>query len=230
MVLDPNGPGGLPAMDPKLKAMSDEIQGLRHLLSHLQSKFESLDHTTDRLLATIRERHSQDTNDRDRQTSLLSRAAFYREVDLAMERAKTTGQDFGLLVIDIDHLKRINDQQSYRTGDAVIAQISELIKQVESPTCPAGRLRGEEFALIIPGPPANSLGQAEFLRRRAAAAHGPMIGPEGEVVRQVQWKCTISIGVASASEAQYDASRLLVQARNALKIAKDKGRNQVRAA
>jgi diguanylate cyclase (GGDEF)-like protein len=112
----------------------------------------------------------------------------------------------------------------------VIKRVATLLKQYESPHCIVSRVGGEEFAVAVKGSDAELLGLAEFIRRGAEKLHGPVVGPDGEFTGKVEWKCTLSVGMASAQKAGYDATRLLKSADEALYRAKQKGRNQVSAA
>ena len=126
-------------------------------------------------------------------------------------------------MIDIDHFKRINDTHGHPVGDEVIKKVAGLLKQYDSPNCISCRLGGEEFAIAIRGSDAEVLAIAEFIRRNAERMHGP-------AANNVEWKITVSIGMASALTTGFDASRLLKASDEALYDAKNKGRNQVRAA
>jgi diguanylate cyclase (GGDEF)-like protein len=137
-------------------------------------------------------------------------------------------------MIDIDHFKSINDTHGHPTGDEVIRRVAELLKQYESPDCVVARFGGEEFAVALRGTEAEILGVAEFIRRGAERLHGPVIGPGGLPMPSVEWKCTLSVGVAAATPAKggesYETASLLKAADDALYDAKKRGRNQVRAA
>ena len=74
------------------------------------------------------------------------------------------------------------------------------------------------------------LGIAEMIRRGAERLHGPVLEKDGTASSVVEWKCTLSVGMASARNAGFDATRLLTAADEALYEAKRRGRNQVRAA
>ena len=132
----------------------------------------------------------------------------------------------GILLIDIDHFKNINDTHGHPTGDAVIQRVSDLVKQFESPNCFTGRYGGEEFAVGVRGTDAELLGMAEMMRRGVERLHGEVAGSDGKV----QWKCTVSVGMASVTTEGYDTEKVLAKADEALYVAKKNGRNQVRAA
>jgi diguanylate cyclase (GGDEF)-like protein len=131
-----------------------------------------------------------------------------------------------MLLIDIDHFKLINDTHGHQTGDEVIQRVAALVKQFESPRCFTGRYGGEEFAVAVKGSDAEILGLAEMIRRGVERLYGAVPGTDGKV----QWKCTISIGMASAAKEGYDSERLIKASDEALYEAKKRGRNQVRAA
>ena len=133
-------------------------------------------------------------------------------------------------MIDIDHFKKVNDTHGHPTGDEVLKRVSSLLQQYVSPSCFVARMGGEEFAVALKGSDAEALGLAEFIRRGAERLHGPVIGSDGKPLSGVEWKCTLSVGMASTRNVGFDASRLLKAADEALYIAKVKGRNQVRAA
>jgi diguanylate cyclase (GGDEF)-like protein len=107
--------------------------------------------------------------------------------------------------------------------------VAALLKQYESPGCVVSRIGGEEFAVALKGTDAEILGVAEFIRRGAERLHGAVVGADGDANSQVEWKCTLSVGMASSKTAGFDAHKQLQQADEALYEAKRKGRNQVRS-
>jgi diguanylate cyclase (GGDEF)-like protein len=160
----------------------------------------------------------------------LRRRAFFRKWQALLDKCRELSENCGVLMIDIDHFKRINDTHGHPTGDEVIKRVASLLKQYESPRCVVSRLGGEEFAVVVQGTDAELLGIAELIRRGAERMHGPIIGGDGKPSGKVEWKCTLSVGMASARKTGLDASRLLKAADEALYRAKEKGRNQVNAA
>ena len=209
----------------KLEASLGEI---RHLLSHLHGEVTALEEGYSQLLQVLRK--FEGAANIDDLTGLLRRRSFFRLWEALLEECQRLNEGCGVLMIDIDHFKRVNDTHGHATGDEVIKRVAALLKQYESPNCIVSRLGGEEFAVAIRGSDAEVLGIAEFIRRGAERMHGPVMDKNGEPLCSVEWKCTLSVGMASASKAGFDASRLLKAADEALYVAKRGGRNQVRAA
>lgn len=217
-----------------MKTISQEsleirLREIRHLLSHLHGEVTALEENYGQVLLALREMET--AAETDDLTGLLRRNCFDRKWRDILEGAAEAGECAGLLIVDIDHFKRVNDTFGHPTGDEVIKKVAALLKQNESSGCIAGRLGGEEFALGIRArTDAEILGLAEMIRRGAERLHGPVIGSQGELIRNTTWKCTLSAGMASSSKVGYDAIRLLKAADEALYEAKKLGRNQVRAA
>jgi diguanylate cyclase (GGDEF)-like protein len=215
-------------MDREQTQMAASLEEIRHLLSHLHGEVTALEASYTEVLSVLRK--FEKVADTDDLTGLLRRRAFFQTWEALLAECQRLNQACGVLMIDIDHFKRINDTHGHATGDEVIKRIASLLKQYESPNCIVSRLGGEEFAVALKGTDAEILGVAEFIRRGAEKLHGSVVGADGEPLSQVEWKCTLSVGMASAHKAGYDASRLLKSADLALYEAKKKGRNQVRAA
>jgi len=215
-------------MQKREKLVGSELQGIRHLLSHLHGEITALEQNYSEILHVLRK--FERACDIDDLTGLLRRAEFFRKWQALLEECERVGDQCGVLLIDIDHFKRVNDTHGHPTGDEVIKSVSSLLKQYESPSCIVSRYGGEEFAIAFRGTDAEVLGVAEFIRRGAERLHGPVIGSDGQPSSTVEWKCTLSVGMASARKVGFDAPRLLTAADQALYEAKRKGRNQVRAA
>jgi diguanylate cyclase (GGDEF)-like protein len=215
-------------MDREQPTMETRLEEIRHLLSHLHGEVTALESSYTQVLSVLRK--FEKAADTDDLTGLLRRRSFFQTWEALLSQCQHLNEACGVLMIDIDHFKRVNDTHGHATGDEVIKRVASLLKQYESPTCIVSRLGGEEFAVALKGTDAEILGVAEFIRRGAEKLHGPVIGSDGEPLENVEWKCTLSVGMASArGSAGFDASRLLKCADEALYEAKQKGRNQVRA-
>jgi diguanylate cyclase (GGDEF)-like protein len=148
-----------------------------------------------------------------------------RAVTDAMKRlfaqASTTASPLGLLLIDLDHFKQINDEWGHPVGDQVLASVGAVLRSVLRVRDFAGRNGGEEFAVLLPdtGIPA-ALEIAE--RIRAAVAEISLPGADVSV--------TASLGVVGFPDHASTLDRLERLADAALYIAKREGRNRVQRA
>jgi len=219
--------------EPGVDCMNQErleaaLEGIRHLLSHLHGDITALEESYHQVLLVLRK--FEGASELDELTGLFRRTTFFQKWEVLLKECQNLNVSCGILLIDIDHFKLVNDTHGHPTGDEVLKRISTMLKQYESPNCVVSRYGGEEFAVAIRGTEAEMLGIAEFIRRSAERLHGPVVGSNGESSSNVEWKCTLSVGMASAHKNGFDAPRLLKAADLALHVAKKKGRNQVHAA
>lgn len=139
---------------------------------------------------------------------------------LALDRryGASSGRVHGLLLIDVDHFKRVNDAHGHPAGDAVLRQLAQLLLGTVRVSDVAARFGGEEFAVLLPelGGPLDAVLTAEKIRAAVQAATFPEVG-----------KLTVSIGVSLALPEDADARPLIARADAALYEAKRGGRNAV---
>jgi len=212
----------------KQQNLEENLRGIRHLLSHLHGEVSSLEGVYSQLLFALRK--YEGAADFDDLTACLRRRAFFQKWQLLLSECQKLGESCGVIMVDIDHFKKINDNHGHSTGDEVIKGVAGLLKQFESPNCFVSRLGGEEFAIAMRGSEAQMLGVAEFIRRGAERMHGPIMDKDGSPSPKIEWKCTVSLGMASSRTHGYTPEKLLKGADEALYEAKRKGRNQVCAA
>lgn len=205
-----------------------ELEGIRHLLSHLNGEITALEESYSQLLSALR--RFEGAANLDDLTGLKRRKAFFETWEKLIQECQRLGEDCGVILIDIDHFKSINDTHGHPTGDEVIKRLAELLKGFESPRIVAGRYGGEEFAIAIRGHEAEMVALAEFIRRGAERLHGPVVPPNSTEPSNVEWRCTVSLGLATSKKLGFDKKTLVQHADEALYVAKRKGRNQVRAA
>ncbi len=159
--------------------------------------------------------------ERDELTGVLSRRALMQQLSTEMKRCGRYGQVLSLLMLDLDHFKRINDQWGHPAGDQVLKQLAHRLEQLLREVDIIGRYGGEEFTVLLPN---TALLQAEQLAQRLcqAAAESRIRLPGGELIQ-----VTLSIGVASSDGDPLSAEALLARADEALYAAKQAGRNRV---
>jgi diguanylate cyclase (GGDEF)-like protein len=128
----------------------------------------------------------------------------------------------GVLYVDLDGFKAVNDRHGHATGDAVLVATAERIQRVLRPGDVVGRLGGDEFVVICPDVPGPEDARAIGERVRSALSAEPSPAP-GDV-DGIQ----ASVGVAVAPPGALDADGLLERADRALYAAKSAGRGTVR--
>jgi diguanylate cyclase (GGDEF)-like protein len=161
---------------------------------------------------------------RDPLTGLYNRRYLEETMGRELPRARRMGQSVGVIVLDIDHFKVLNDTYGHDAGDMVLAKTGELLRNTTRKQDIACRFGGEEFAVILPGATlAIARNRAEAIRVALEALRVPFgdqeIGP-----------LTISAGVASVPPHAQDWTFAMHQADRALYVAKQAGRNKVVAA
>ena len=160
----------------------------------------------------------------DALTGLLNRPAIFDILHKQILRAKRGGFGIAVIMIDIDHFKRINDTYGHPAGDAVLCEIANRLTQSARSHEYIGRYGGEEFlAIISPYSQEGAVKAAERFRKAIAS--------EEINTNQTLIPATISLGVAIATgEESLDEHLLLQRADEALYQAKHKGRNRVEVA
>lgn len=159
----------------------------------------------------------------DSLTELANRRHFIELAEKELSRTLRYGGALSLLMIDVDHFKKINDTHGHACGDQVLQQLSELFRLELRNIDIVGRLGGEEFSVVLAQTDrAQALEVAERLRQ-TIAEYGVGLS-DGATLH-----FTISIGVANLSGADVRIDGLLSQADRALYEAKRDGRNNVKA-
>jgi len=126
-----------------------------------------------------------------------------------------------LLMLDIDHFKKINDSYGHPTGDLVICTLADVCRKASRETDVVARLGGEEFAIMLPATSIqNALVVAERVR---AAVENTLVKSLGDM----EFRFTVSIGVAEQQQEDKSEESLIGIADTALYQAKTSGRNRV---
>ena len=162
--------------------------------------------------------------DHDVLTGLLNRRGIRRKFDELLAQPTEQRGPVGVLLLDIDEFKKINDTHGHEAGDQVLAAMGAVLRGVEGAQASASRWGGEEFCLVAQGgTPRSLIALAETIRQRFALATAALAGlPHG---------CTVSVGVVMNEAATpLEVQQLIAQADAQLYRAKRSGRDRVMAA
>ena len=160
----------------------------------------------------------------DALSGLLNRRGFDRELQRMAPKAGALDGALSVIMLDIDHFKKINDTYGHPLGDVVISVVGRLLHECVGQTGIAARYGGEEFAVLLPEQP---LEEAQKLAEviRASVENGQIRRRKGDApIGGV----TISAGVAAWRRSE-DVSSVIERADRALYVSKRAGRNRVTA-
>jgi GGDEF domain-containing protein len=87
---------------------------------------------------------------RDSLTGLPNRAMFDAQLDLALSLPREIGRKTGVIIVDMNRLKLINDMYGHRIGDEALKALAAKIKNMAGPDCVAARIGGDEFGVVLP--------------------------------------------------------------------------------
>lgn len=153
----------------------------------------------------------------DHLTGLPNRRAFDKTLEMVARLSGLQGAGFGLILLDIDHFKKVNDTYGHPAGDAVLKQFSELVRKAVRSDDMAARYGGEEFAVITPAfQIAFDIGE----RVRKAVENETFVLPDGKAI-----DLTCSFGCVAYPVDTNTVSQLIEMADKALYEAKINGRN-----
>lgn len=202
-------------------AVLDETREMKSSVETIQRDFESKSEEMDTLRKELDQVRMQAST--DPLTGLANRTVFSEALETAIEDA-TNNEKGGLclVMLDIDHFKKVNDTHGHMVGDKVIRFVSETLKKNIKGQDTAGRYGGEEFTLLLPETQiAGAVALSENIRNTIAdtsLVHSKSKAPIGQI--------TISAGVACLHPND-DPADLIERADNALYHAKNHGRNRV---
>lgn len=155
----------------------------------------------------------------DTLTGVFNRRHFLEKSTLELERARGSKSRYGVIMMDIDNFKKINDTFGHAIGDEVLKRIGALLKKYSDKTLLSGRFGGEEFILSAKGDK-SVLKVAELLRKTVEQF-------EIEVDEFVRLNITVSLGVAISTSVKEDLYELIKRADINLYKAKNSGKNKV---
>lgn len=156
-------------------------------------------------------------------TGLSNRRTFFDAVENELKRIKRSYSDFSILLIDIDHFKKINDTYGHSTGDKILKELGSIMKGGLRETDLVARVGGEEFGIFLPDTPEEGAFWVADRICTNIAKHNFFVKDS-----QLPISCTVSIGISSTEDKhEISATELYKQADTRLYIAKNTGRNQV---
>lgn len=164
----------------------------------------------------------QQLADRDPLTGLLNRRAFFQRAEAEFGIARKASTALSLLIIDLDHFKRVNDKFGHLAGDQVLIDLSQIMRDVCADGDSVARLGGEEFAFLLVGAEAEMATKAAkdinaHIRRKLVLSSG-------------SYRVTASIGVGDLNDNDHTFEHLFARVDLAMYQAKRSGRDQVSVA
>ena len=155
-------------------------------------------------------------------TQIANRQVFDDKLNETLERAKVNGGSVGLIMVDLDHFKKLNDNHGHQAGDEVLQRVGECLKAVCREPAMAARYGGEEFAVILADATTRAVQSlAEMIRRRIESLS---LEYNNQSIR-----CTASLGAAHVDLKLEAATpkEVIERADECLYDAKHNGRNRV---
>jgi diguanylate cyclase len=167
---------------------------------------------------------TRDDSLKDALTGVLNRKGFDQKLADMLRQPLSEGRTHGLLMLDIDHFKSVNDTHGHVMGDRVLQALGEVLRTLVSSEdgCTVARYGGEEFAIMMPNTQlAQCLSLAEKVR-----SHTRAMKIRDRRTKEVVLTVTISGGVAGMHEGD-DAQALVSRADRALYRSKQNGRDRI---
>lgn len=154
-------------------------------------------------------------------THLRNRRSFYEQGSQHIASAKRYGGELSVLLLDIDHFKRVNDLHGHQAGDEVLVRVAELLSETVRNGDVVARVGGEEFAILLPE--TNRLGAGVLAERIRAGIEKAEINAAGSRI-----PVTASLGLATFGAEQAESiDEFLAIADRRLYLAKNGGRNRI---
>ncbi|MGH9453644.1 MAG: GGDEF domain-containing response regulator [Terriglobia bacterium] len=158
----------------------------------------------------------------DALTRVLNRAGILEFLDKELDRSRRDLAPIAVILADLDHFKRVNDNHGHLAGDEVLRQVSAHLRAEVRSYDAVGRYGGEEFLMVLPGC------DAVIASRRAESLRVVIAGNPVAISENFKIPVSLSLGIATTAELGImDAETLLRQADEALYRAKGMGRNRV---
>ena len=211
------------------RRLIQEMFDVLRLVEESEARYEELEHRMlslqrENLDLTVKNRLLSEVSSRDSLTGLYNRWFVMEKIDSELNRSLRHGSPMSLLMLDVDHFKRINDTWGHAAGDQVLQGIGKLLRDCCRVYDVPGRYGGEEFCIVLPETKiGNTSVVAERIRRRLEDTE-LQCGDTSIAV-------TASIGIAGMDTPDdgdsLSPAGLIERADRALYSAKNRGRNRV---
>ena len=150
----------------------------------------------------------------DKLTNIPNRRYFNQSLEESVFEYEKTQKPFSLMMMDIDHFKRVNDRYGHQIGDRVLIQVAAILSENLPKNAVLARHGGEEFVILLTGMSENdAMATAEILKDSIEYAHWDSVN-----------RMTISAGIATFTEDD-DSYSIITKADQALYLSKERGRN-----
>jgi len=211
------------------RRLIDELFGVIRVAGESEARYEELEQRMlslqrENLDLVVKNRMLSEVSSRDALTGLYNRWFVIDKIDSEMNRALRHGSPMSVLMLDIDHFKRVNDTWGHGAGDQVLQAIGKLLRDSCRVYDVPGRYGGEEFCIVLPETkPGSTEVVAERIRSRLESTELTC----GDALITV----TASIGIAGMDSPETNEllspAALIDRADQALYSAKNHGRNRV---
>jgi diguanylate cyclase (GGDEF)-like protein len=186
-----------------------------------QDKLSLISSIRDQTSLSISSSHFEKLSHIDELTSVYNRRYFIQQSSVFLRASMENGTDCSVILMDIDHFKRINDNEGHLFGDEVLRIFGQLLQNTTRVSDIVARYGGEEFVLFLPE---TNTGEASFLAERIRTILEKNEIAKGKSLRLV----TASFGIASRIQTgATEIERLIEYADQALYVSKETGRNKV---
>jgi diguanylate cyclase len=227
---------GVELQDLSVALTASEGQNLSPVLDHVIASTAHMKETTQALekevMQSQQEIHrlkdelsrTRDDSLKDALTGVLNRKGFDQKLADMMAQPLTPGCTHGLMMLDIDHFKSVNDTHGHVMGDRVLQALGEVLRMLVSSEdgCSVARYGGEEFAIMLPN---TQLTQCVSLAEKVRS-HTRAMKIRDRRTKEVVLTVTVSGGVAGMHEGD-DAHALITRADGALYRSKQAGRDRI---
>lgn len=204
--------------------LRDKGKNIFGLVLHQNIEIDNAIELMDEISASLKKVYlfeiTENMSQRDGLTGLFRRGVFNEKLNEEIIKAKNFKHTLGLMLIDIDHFKNINDTYGHQVGDDVLKEVARIIKENVYETDFVARYGGEEFAIIMPRAQIDGSTRKAYYIKDAVASHKIRAG-------LVDIKVTISVGIAYYPYDALTPQELFEKADKALYFSKENGRNRI---